>query len=92
MSKFMFPKMTQTNSLVSRFLPFMSAALNTVLGIVLVNLSKGSLNVLHDSELLISKFDSFYSLELVSAIFYQIFIFSPKDSPLKTMKNVFYSI
>ena len=49
MSKFMFPKMTQTNSLASRFLPFMSAALNTVLGIVLVNLSKGSLNVLHGS-------------------------------------------
>ena len=92
MSEFMFPKMTQTNSLVSRFLPFMLAALNTVLGIVLVNLSKGSLNILHDSALLISKLDSFYSLELVSAIFYQIFIFSPKDSPLKTMKNVFYFI
>ena len=92
MSEFMFPKMTQTNSLVSRFLPFMLAALNTVLGIVLVNLSKGSLNILHDSALLISKLDSFYSLELVSAIFYQMFIFSPKDSPSKTMKNVFYSI
>ena len=31
-------------------------------------------------------------LKLVSAIFYQIFIFSPNDSPLKTMKNVFYFI
>ena len=28
-------------------------------------------------------------LKFVSAIFYQIFIFSPKDSTLKTMKNVF---
>ena len=31
-------------------------------------------------------------LKLVSAIFYQIFIFSPYDSPLKTMKNVSYFI
>ena len=31
-------------------------------------------------------------LKLVSAIFYQIFIFSPNDSPSKTMKNVFYFI
>ena len=29
------------------------------------------------------------SLKLVSAIFYQIFIFSQNDSPLKTTKNVF---
>ena len=29
-------------------------------------------------------------LKLVSAIFYQIFIFAP--SPLKTIKNVFYFI
>ena len=28
----------------------------------------------------------------ISAIFYQIFIFTPNDSPLKTMKNVFYFI
>ena len=32
------------------------------------------------------------SLKLVPAIFYQILIFSPNDSPLKTMKNVFYFI
>ena len=32
------------------------------------------------------------NLKTVSAIFYQIFIFSPNDSPLKTMKNVFYFI
>ena len=31
-------------------------------------------------------------LKLVSAIFYQVFIFSPNDSPLKTVKNVFYFI
>ena len=31
-------------------------------------------------------------LKLVSAIPYQIFIFSPNDSPLKTKKNVFYFI
>ena len=32
------------------------------------------------------------SLKLVSAIFYQISIFSPNDSPSKTMKNLFYFI
>ena len=31
-------------------------------------------------------------LKLVSAIFYQIFIFSSNDSPSKTIKNVFYFI
>ena len=31
-------------------------------------------------------------LKLVSAIFYQIFIFTPNDSPSKTMKSVFYLI
>ena len=31
-------------------------------------------------------------LQLVPAIFYQIFIFAQNDSPLKTMKNVFYFI
>ena len=31
-------------------------------------------------------------LNLVSAIFYQKFIFSSNDSPSKTMKNVFYFI
>ena len=31
-------------------------------------------------------------LNVVSAIFYQIFVFSQNDSPLKTMKNVFYFI
>ena len=32
------------------------------------------------------------SLKLVSAIFYQIFIFAPNDSPSKSMKSVFYFI
>ena len=32
------------------------------------------------------------SLKLVSAIFYQIFIFSRNDSPSKSMKNIFYFI
>ena len=31
-------------------------------------------------------------LKLVSAIFYQIFIFSSNDGPSKTMKNVFHFI
>ena len=31
-------------------------------------------------------------LNVVSAIFYQIFVFSQNDSPLKTTKNVFYFI
>ena len=31
-------------------------------------------------------------VKLVSAIFYQILIFSPNDSPSKTVKNVFYFI
>ena len=35
--------------------------------------------------------DSFKCLKLASAIFYQIFIFSPNDSPSKTMKSVFIS-
>ena len=31
-------------------------------------------------------------LKPVSAIFYQFLIFSPNDSPLKTMENAFYFI
>ena len=31
-------------------------------------------------------------LKLVSAIFYEFFIFLPNDSPSKTVKNVFYFI
>ena len=34
----------------------------------------------------------FFNLKIVSAIFYQIFIFSSNDSPSKTVKNVFYFI
>ena len=36
--------------------------------------------------------NSSLNLKLVSAIFCQIVIFSPNDSPLKTMKNIFYFI
>ena len=32
------------------------------------------------------------TLKLVSSIFYQIFIFSPNESPSKTMKRIFYFI
>ena len=32
------------------------------------------------------------ALKLVSAVFCQIFIFSPNDSPPKTMKSAFYFI
>ena len=32
------------------------------------------------------------NLKLVSAIFYEIFIFSPNDRSLKTLKHVFYFI
>ena len=34
----------------------------------------------------------FHYLKLVSAIFYQFFIFSSNDKSSKTMKNVFYFI
>ena len=35
---------------------------------------------------------TFVLLKLVTTIFYQILIFSPNDSPSKTIKNVFYFI
>ena len=38
---------------------------------------------------IILTFCCFPCLKLMYAIFYQIFIFSPNDSPLKTMKNAF---
>ena len=44
--------------------------------------------VLNENESLRVLKPHFY-LKLVSAIFYQICIFSPNDSPSKTMKNVF---
>ena len=37
------------------------------------------------------KIRNFRSLKLASAIFYQIFIFPPNDSPSKTIKNDFIS-
>ena len=33
-----------------------------------------------------------FNLKVVSAIFYQIFIFAPNGSPSKIMENVFYVI
>ena len=33
-----------------------------------------------------------YILKLVSAFFYQVFVFPPNDSPSKTMKSVFYFV
>ena len=59
MSKFMFKP---ARRLLSSFIPYMSATLNTLFGIVLVNLSKDFLNVLYDSELRISKLNLFHSL------------------------------
>ena len=47
---------------------------------------------MHSSNCCCNFFTLILSLKLVSAIFYQIFIFSPNDSPLKVMKNVFYFI
>ena len=38
------------------------------------------------------KYVYYFTLKLVSAIFYQIFIFSSNGRPSKTMKNVFYFI
>ena len=51
-----------TRSLVSSFIPYMSTTLNTLFGIVLINLSKDFLNILYDSELRISKLNLFHSL------------------------------
>ena len=68
-----------------------SSFANTLLN----NPNNTSVDTLHDhSEILLKScriFDVAY-LKLVSAIFYQIFIFSPNDSPSKTVKNVFYFI
>ena len=41
---------------------YMSATLNTLFRIVLINLSKDFLNILYDSELRISKLNLFHSL------------------------------
>ena len=54
---------------------------------VLEQLPRGNVNIV-----IVRSSRSEVFLKLVSAIFYQIFIFSPNDSPLKTMKNVFHFI
>ena len=51
-----------------------------------------SWNKIHKQEICYLKISPPIKLKLVSAIFYQIFIFSPNGSILKTMKNVFYFI
>ena len=43
-------------------IPYMLAALNTLFKIILINLSKGFLNILYDLKLLISKLNLFHSL------------------------------
>ena len=49
--------------------------------------------LIYEVKLFKNNFNNFNKfLKLVSAIFYQIFIFSPNDSPLKTVKNIFYFI
>ena len=45
-----------------------------------------------ESEMLKVKNLFFEKLQLKLAYFYQIFIFSPNDSPSKSMKNAFYFI
>ena len=51
-----------TRSLVNSFIPYMSATLNTLFRIVLINLSRDFLNILYDSELRISKLELFILL------------------------------
>ena len=49
---------------------------------------------LKDTLIVISGYIQIYvwPLKLVSAIFYQVFVFPPNDSRSKTMKSVFYFI
>ena len=49
----------------------------------------GKLSWKYTFQLLTSIGSLHLKLKLVSAIFYQFFIFSPNDSPLKTKQNVF---
>ena len=50
------------------------------------------ISVLNQIMFKIYKLASKHKLKLVSTIFYETFIFSPNDSPSKTIKNVFYFI
>ena len=54
---------------------------------VLEQLPRGNVNIV-----IVRSSRSEVFLKLASAVFYQIFIFSPNDSPLTIMKNVFYFI
>ena len=51
-----------TRSLGSSFISYMLETLNTLFGIVLINLSQDLLNILYDSELRISRLNLFHSL------------------------------
>ena len=51
-----------TRSLGSSFIPYMSPKLNTLFGIVLINLGKNFLNILYDLQLRISKLNLLQSL------------------------------
>ena len=57
----------------------------------IISLTQVNLQIQNDFKKL-EQYDRRLRLKLVSTIFYQIFIFSPNDSPPKTMKNVFYFI
>ena len=62
------------------------------------SLSVAGITVTTDMEIYPDIYDSYgiisshLFLKLVSAIFYQILVFPPNDSPPKTMKSVFYFI
>ena len=69
-------------------------ALSFLLALVRHNTnSKNLFVIISVTKFILGKFAGYCRLlKPVSAIFYQIFIFSPNDSPSKTMKNVFYFI
>ena len=65
----------------------------TNVSLSLVNNNSKRDDVVHwaDRSCLVGVFNAL-TLKLVSAIFYQIFVYLPNDSPLLTMKNAFYFI
>ena len=77
---FVFENYQNSFSWGPRFGPFWSAKY--------VNFEDGSCEI----RLLSRSIQETYTLKLASTVFCQIFIFSPNDSPSKTVKNVFYFI